>query len=140
VTRPDVAMLALTPAGVLTDVTAPAGASLTAMYRAIDCHTVTVVSLTDRLDMWLDDEGLLVESPVPNLIASHVAYLIGQGSPTVYVGTAVFAGHNRRGDTVSLSVDQRGLIMELVTKIIAVQPNVIIVPIDDLEDEDQRSP
>lgn len=39
-------------------------ANLAAMYAAIGCDTVDLVRITEELDLWVDDEGLLVAEPL----------------------------------------------------------------------------
>lgn len=104
----------LTPDGILREVQLPADSSaqLAELYRLIGCSAVDVVRLTSRLDMWLDDEGLLVGKPVnrkATLLAQHFGY---RHQP--YVGTVVLTGSgDATGDTTSLSADLAMLLPDL---------------------------
>ncbi|MFC9431526.1 DUF3846 domain-containing protein [Streptomyces sp. NPDC056987] len=75
---------------------------LRTMYKAIGCDMVAPVDITDRLIMWVDDEGIL------NGRAKNVpAYKIGGMFRPLYQnyhGPAVFTGGlTRDGDTKGLT-------------------------------------
>jgi hypothetical protein len=55
--------LVLHPDGDIMELNLPAdtGDNLTTMRKAIGASFVDVVALTDRLDMWIDDEGLYTQ-------------------------------------------------------------------------------
>lgn len=76
---------------------------LQALYAAIGCHTVDVVRLTTRLDMWVDDEGMFTQ-PV-NLAATVLARHYGR-TAQFYHGPAVIAGLDSQGTTIALTDDQ----------------------------------
>lgn len=79
------------------------GSYLTALYRLIGCRTVDVVALTDGVDMWLDEEGMLAADPDVNLPATGVAASFGL-THQPYFGTAVFTGGpDEEGNVTSLS-------------------------------------
>lgn len=59
---------------------------------AIGCDRFDVISLEHHIDLWVDDEGLLVAEPQLNLPATLLAHALG-------AQTAIF------GDAVALSVD-----------------------------------
>lgn len=94
--------LKVTPAGEITELALDAGDVLHGLYGAIDCRNVDVVAITDVLDMWVDDEGLLVGEPQINYPACMVAAALG-ALHQPYFGTAVFACHDDEGETTSLS-------------------------------------
>lgn len=50
------------------------GTALRQFYSYIGCQSIGCVRVTDKVDMWVDDEFLLV-SPTPefNMLASHLA-------------------------------------------------------------------
>ncbi|MEU5490878.1 DUF3846 domain-containing protein, partial [Streptomyces sp. NPDC020196] len=37
----------------------PTDSQLNTLYQAIDCQNIDAVDISDRLTMWLDDEGLI---------------------------------------------------------------------------------
>lgn len=70
------AALVIHPDGEVVDVNlAPSSDRLALMREHLDCRLVDVVALTDRLDMWLDDEGVYGK-PV-NSIATSLARRYG---------------------------------------------------------------
>ena len=72
-----------------------------ALRAALDCRFFDVVRLGDGLDMWLDEEGLLVAEPVVNSVATRIARFHGFiWQP--YVGPVVFASVDDEGETESL--------------------------------------
>lgn len=79
---------------------------LAMFYREIGCHCVDVVSLGD-LDMWVDDEGLMVDEPRTNARATGlVAASLGQ-PVQLFFGTAVVtAGVDDDGETQGLTREQ----------------------------------
>ena len=93
--------LKVTPAGEVTELALDADDVLDGLYSAIDCRNVDVVAITDVLDMWVDDEGLLVADPQINYPACVVAVALG-ALRQPYFGTAVFASHDDEGETTSL--------------------------------------
>lgn len=62
----------------------------------IGCQYVDVLRLSDSVDCWIDDEGLLNGSE-PNVFGSLLA-----GTDQVIHGTMLFASTNSDGDTVGL--------------------------------------
>lgn len=71
---------------------------------------VDVVALNQDLDMWINDEGLIVGLPV-NMLATGIAALHGR-THQAYVGTAVFTGGaDAEGGTLPLSEQQVRLLM-----------------------------
>lgn len=83
--------LQIQPTGLLLeqDIPADSGESI---RELIGCRTFDVISLQDRIDLWVDDEGLLQAEPVLNLPATILAHALR-------VQTAIF------GTAVALSVD-----------------------------------
>lgn len=81
----------------------PGGDQLAVMREHIDCRWVDCVALTDRIDMWLDDEGMFTK-PV-NPVATALARRYGlrwQG----YHGPVLVCGATREGDSVDLTTEQ----------------------------------
>lgn len=74
---------------------------LNSLYENIGCSTVDVVRLADRLDMWLDDDGMYTQEV--NSLATLIAWSFGYRHQKYY-GTVVFlGGANKRGDTIGLT-------------------------------------
>lgn len=70
-----------------------------------------LVRLSDRLDMWVNDEGLF-QFPEPNVTASRVAGVFGfDWQP--YHGPAVLTGTDGEGNTVGLDRTGAALLSEL---------------------------
>lgn len=67
------------------------GETLKALYDAIGCRTVTRVSLGANVDLWLDDEGLLVDNPTLWVL---------DGSSQPFAGRGVILGHDGEGESV----------------------------------------
>lgn len=71
------------------------------LYRLIDCRNVDVISLTATIDMWVDDEGLIVGEPEPNYVASGIMHRLGREG--LIFGNVVFSGGpNADGDSQPL--------------------------------------
>ncbi|WP_406715168.1 DUF3846 domain-containing protein [Streptomyces althioticus] len=88
------------------------GNTLSILYREIDCTSITVVDLSPEVSMWLDDEGILKNSPV-NFPALQLYALTAPVHQT-YHGTAVFTGcPDARGDTKGLTLDNCHALLKL---------------------------
>lgn len=104
----------LTPQGDIVQIDLPAdgGDRLTVMYSVMRCRNVDVVALTDRLDMWLDDEGLY-NHPV-NPLATYLAVRHGFTWQKYHGPVLVTGGADADGDTLPLTADQvRALLTSL---------------------------
>ncbi|MFE5940882.1 DUF3846 domain-containing protein [Streptomyces sp. NPDC056470] len=81
------------------------------LRATIECDRYTVADITADLSLWIDDEGLMVESPEINLPATaiHARY----GNPhQFYCGNALFTGGtDSEGETLGLTKDQ---VLELI--------------------------
>lgn len=98
------AALVIHPDGRLveTDLARP-GDHLALMRKHLDCRWVDCVALTDRIDMWLDDEGVFTK-PL-NAAATALARRYGltwQG----YHGPVLVCSATGEGDSVNLTRDQ----------------------------------
>ena len=67
-----------------------------ALRAALDCRVFDVVRVGPGLDMWIDEEGLLVGEPVVNRVATLIAKAHGFVWQR-YVGAVVFNLGGRRG-------------------------------------------
>ena len=95
--------LVVHPTGSVEEVTLVQGMELELMYAWLGCGTVDVVTLTDQLDMWLDDEGMF-RQPV-NPLATQLAKQYGYGFQDYY-GSALLCTHNADGESRDLTDDQ----------------------------------
>ncbi|MBO0950869.1 DUF3846 domain-containing protein [Fibrella forsythiae] len=69
---------------------------LTAMYRVINCHSVTRVPLNSINDLWLDDDGLLHDPQPPKF--QFV------GSDNIFAGNGLICNYTAEGETVSVTI------------------------------------
>lgn len=84
------------------------------LYNTIGCELVDVVEIGHGIDMWVDDEGLLKEEPMPNSIATMFRTMSWMCRKEVVIpakmppicGVAVFTGHDDEGHTVGLTDEQ----------------------------------
>jgi hypothetical protein len=109
--------LAVPPEGPVWSVVLDDAAVLAGLYAAIGCDRVDVVSLAGDVDMWLDDEGLLVAEPVFNPRATFIAERFGVDDQP-YCGVAVFTGGvGSDGRTESLSTARAVLLRNLADEV-----------------------
>ncbi|MDH6293177.1 DUF3846 domain-containing protein [Rhodococcus opacus] len=73
-----------------------------AIRAAIGCRWFDVVRLGPDLDMWIDDEGAVLADAQVNVVATAIARVHGAIWQPFW-GVAVFAAHDRDGETVGLS-------------------------------------
>ncbi|MFR9806495.1 DUF3846 domain-containing protein [Pseudonocardia sp. RS010] len=111
-TKTAITALKITADGEVTDVEIPAGDFLQTAYAQINCRAVDVVTLTSRLDMWLDDEGL-VNGSVLNAPATFLAREYGRTHQS-YAGTVLLTEHNAEGDTTSLGPELRQVVLDVL--------------------------
>ncbi|MCZ4098090.1 DUF3846 domain-containing protein [Streptomyces sp. H39-C1] len=76
---------------------------LVVMRAVIRCERVDVVALTNRLDMWLDDEGVY-NHPV-NKVATLLAMRFGFAWQEYHGPVLLTGGADSEGETVPLSKD-----------------------------------
>lgn len=83
----------------------------TQLARLIDCDIFDVVHLDDGIDIFVDDEGLLVDRPQLNLALTVVAHALG--SPQVLFGNGVaLGGDDETGNTLGLTTVQRQRVLD----------------------------
>ena len=96
--------LVIHPDGDIVEVNLEPGADRLALMRKhLRCSMVDCVALTDRLDMWIDDEGLYTK-PV-NRPATALARRYGFTWQD-YRGPVLLCGVDGHGDSIDLSRDQ----------------------------------
>ncbi|MGB7237816.1 MAG: hypothetical protein WBD41_17800 [Rhodococcus sp. (in: high G+C Gram-positive bacteria)] len=87
----------------------------TGLRAVLECRWFDVVRCSDRLDMWIDDEGLIVGDPVMNEVATRIASFYGL-SWQKYAGRVVFASNTTEGATVGLSDGQVAALTTSITE------------------------
>ncbi|UUA11615.1 MULTISPECIES: DUF3846 domain-containing protein [Streptomyces] len=86
--------------------------NLNTLYCEIGCTSIAAVDLSPKVCMWLDDEGLLKNSPINHL--AMLLYSISAPIHQAYHGTAVFTGGpDARGNTKGLTLDRCNALLEL---------------------------
>ena len=108
--------LVLTTDGEVKPAPVPASDTLHWLYEQISCSLVDVVRLSKDLDMWIDDEGLINESPV-NILATLWARWFG-GLDVIIHGNAVLAKNDGQGNTVELGAQEVYAFMSTMEKIL----------------------
>lgn len=74
---------------------------LDALYSAIGCDLVDVVSLTDRIEFWVDDEGLYRQELNPYARALG-QYLTNSAWQPIAGPVVVLGGVDEEGETLGL--------------------------------------
>lgn len=83
----------------------------TQLGELIGCNLFDVVHLEYGIDVYVDDEGLLVERPVLNLALTVLAHALG--TPAVLFGNGVvLGGDDDTGDTLGLTGEQRQRVLD----------------------------
>ncbi|WP_328898548.1 DUF3846 domain-containing protein [Streptomyces sp. NBC_00441] len=116
--------LLVRPSGLFQLLDWPGTNSLKTLYDAIGCRHVDVADITPALSMWVDDEGVINNSPI-NIPATWLFQ--SQGTPRQpYFGNAVFTGGTDfRGDTRGLTEDQ---LLTLVVALLEDLPKLVYIP------------
>lgn len=98
------AAVVIHPDGEMVDVNLNPGSDrLAIMYEQLDCRAVDVVALTDRLDMWIDDDGFYTQEVNP--IATRLARRYGF-TWQAYHGPVMLCGVDEEGESHDLTRDQ----------------------------------
>ncbi|WP_394426871.1 DUF3846 domain-containing protein [Streptomyces sp. SGAir0957] len=80
------------------------------LYAACDCDTYDAVQITERLTMWIDDEGVYTQAP--NFGATRL-YALHRQPHQLYHGHALFTGGaDAHGNTLGLSADEAAHLVE----------------------------
>lgn len=96
--------IVLRPNGDIEEINLPEEGSRFMMYKAIGCERVDVVRLTDRLDMWVDDEFLYNQKEI-NEPATALARSFGL-THQPYMGPVVICSWDEHGNSIDLTRDQ----------------------------------
>jgi hypothetical protein len=106
------AALVIHPDGEITEVNFRAASNHLALMREhLGCSLVDCVTLTDQLDMWIDDEGIGTQpvNPVATALARHLGL-----SRQSYFGPVLLCGVDADGNSIDLGIDQvRALLTQL---------------------------
>lgn len=89
--------------GTVSDFVVENGKLLDGLYSAIGCNLVDVVRVTDRIDFWLDDEGLYTQEPNPYARALG-QYLSQSAWIPIHGPVVLLGGTDDEGETRSLPV------------------------------------
>lgn len=109
-------MLVLTPEGHLHEhVSGEADSEIgEAISTQIGCTVLDVVHLSSTIDLWVDDEGMMVEQPQINAFATWVIRQYGSTHHLLF-GTVVFTGGvDAEGHTLSLSAEAKQELLTLI--------------------------
>lgn len=82
------------------------GYLLNSMYNLLGCRSVDVIRLTDNIDLWVDDEGMLVSDPQVNTVLMNITYAFGHGYQPLYGAGLFLSVDSKSGETVSLTAEQ----------------------------------
>ncbi|MFJ1838935.1 DUF3846 domain-containing protein [Streptomyces sp. NPDC088175] len=88
----------------------PTSGTLGILYTAIGCTSVEAVTISPRLTMWLDGEGLSNGAPI-NTHAT-ILYALHQEPHQHYQGTAVITSGPENGVTQGLTRDEIAQLVE----------------------------
>lgn len=106
------------------------GSMLDSIYEALDCNTVEFAKLNDSLGVYIDEEGNMIEDPVPGLIfVDRNSDIVGSLS-----GNIMFVNHDEDGNTIDLTNEQIEEILTLDTAEISNGKgritNCIVIPVE----------
>ena len=89
--------------GTIYDIELPTGDSSAVIRQHLECTRFDVVALTNRLDMWIDDEGydVLPLNPVATALARHFGFVWQN-----YHGPVLLCGVDADGASTNLALDQ----------------------------------
>lgn len=99
--------LLITPNADIVDINLPTTPEhrLIVMRAALRCSLIDVVALTDRWDMWLDDEGIYNHHDAPNPVATALAQRFGHTHQRYHGPVLITGGADDEGDTLPLTRD-----------------------------------
>lgn len=86
------------------------GSNLQAMKELLEVRMVDCIGLSEDLDCWVDDEGLLVAEPVFNPVLSTMLCLMGDAEYFICGSGLFLAVDPTTGETVSLNSHQRNMV------------------------------
>jgi len=75
-------------------------------YKHLDCRTFDIVRISESVNVYVDDEGLMVDNPSFSLVA---------GYPEPLAGNLVFTGGaDRDGNTLSSTESVKNVIKNII--------------------------
>ncbi|MFD6356775.1 DUF3846 domain-containing protein [Nocardia tengchongensis] len=111
------AALVLHPDGTLYEVNLKPGRThLELMREHLNCQRVDVVALTDKVDMWIDDEGEYNHpvNPLATRLARHHGF-----TWQPYHGPVLLCGVDNDGHSIDLDVDQMRALLTHLADLVA---------------------
>lgn len=79
------------------------GHLLSSIYLYLDCDMIEAARLTENLEVYVDENGLLVDNPIYGaLYVANNGRVVGG-----LAGNLLFVNHNELGETVDLTEEQR---------------------------------
>ncbi|MEV6774426.1 DUF3846 domain-containing protein [Nocardia sp. NPDC051030] len=104
------ATLVLNPDGALIEINLKQDVNehLLPMYEHIGCTAVTYVALTDRIGLWLDEDGPLTQRP--NVLASRLGWQYGLVREQFY-GPVLVCGIDGAGNSTDLTDFQQAAVL-----------------------------
>lgn len=86
------------------------GSTLSSLYHHLNCRTVDVIRLTDSIDLWVDDEAMLVSEPEVNHVLTNITIAFGHYFQPIHGAGVFLSGNDKTGATESLSPEQVSVI------------------------------
>ena len=90
--------------------------SLTQLQEAVGgCILRVPADMKHDLDLWVNDEGLLLRKPLNGILSS--VHSIGADRVELLVGDGVFACHDEEGETIGIQEDIADSLVEMLNEI-----------------------
>ncbi|MBA3019608.1 hypothetical protein [Propionicimonas sp.] len=109
--------ITITAAGVIRANAWPRESLLTHAYEELECQTVGVLAVSGEdgeISLWYDDEGLLLDAPQVNELATKLCALQGPLRCAIFGNVLLTAGQDAAGDTQPLTRSQVEKLMKLL--------------------------
>ena len=86
------------------------GSTLNSLYHYLDCRAVDVIRLTDSIDLWVDDEAMLVSEPQVNTVLTNITIAFGHYFQPIHGAGLFLSGNDKTGATETLTPEQVSII------------------------------
>lgn len=86
------------------------GSTLSSLYHYLNCRTVDVIRLTDSIDLWVDDEAMLIAEPEVNHVLTNITIAFGHYFQPIHGAGVFLSGNDETGTTESLTPEQVSII------------------------------
>lgn len=86
------------------------GSTLRALYHHLQCRAVDVIRLTDSIDLWVDDEAMLVSEPQVNTVLTNITIAFGHYFQPIHGAGLFLSGNDKTGATETLTPEQVSII------------------------------